>query len=337
MAPALPNSEPLPVVGKDNGLSPLRAGLGLVLLLGVFLLSAQMILELTLRGGTSDAVRQKLDLLAQQGADADVILVGTSRTLYGFDPVAFGEGARELGCNWKALNLGIAMLDRATEQLVANATTALPARRRIVLFESLPLMLTSNVSAGNIDVTDVAHFAYAAALVQENRTDLSLDILWATDRIVASSALISIFGLTGPDPVQPDFARGGQLIAESYELAPPAANLVVNTHSWVAPGEAAQRFIALRKEQIAGNWIGGLYAFPALSVSGRETVLAEEAARQGVAYFNLNSDALRGSLSPEDWFDTWHLSRSGAARISNILGRDLCSRFGAALADESGS
>lgn len=336
MAQASPSQDPLPAVSPGKNLSPLHAGLGLALLVAVFLVAAQLILELTLRGGASSAVRQKLDLLAEQGANADVILVGTSRTFYGFDPVAFSEGARGAGCSWSALNMGIAMMDRTTEALVAEAIAELPPRKRIVLFESLPLMLTSNVSAGRMDLGDLVRFVRAAVSVQENRTDLSLDILWAADRIVASSVLISTFALTGPDPMQPDFARGGQLIAESYRLAPPAANLVVNTNSWVSPGEDAARFIALRMEEIAGNWLGGLYALPALSVSEREAVLSEEAARQNLSYFNLNSDGVRNALAPADWFDTWHLSRSGADKVSRAFGAQLCTRFGAALAGEGG-
>ncbi|HRE59637.1 MAG TPA: hypothetical protein PL096_00890 [Micropepsaceae bacterium] len=334
MAQASPTQDPLPVVTPGNDLPPLRAGLGLALLIATFLVAAQFVLELTLRDGIADPVGRKLDLLAEQGANVDVILVGTSRTFYGFDPVAFSSGAREAGCNWTALNMGIAMMDRATEAVVAGTIADLPPRKRIVLFESLPLMLTSNVSAGQIDFGDLVRFGRAALPVQENRTDLSLDILWAADRIVASSALISTFALTGPDPMQPDFARGGQLVAESYKLAPPAANLLVNTHSWVSPGEGAANFIALRTEEIAGNWLSGLYAFPALSVSGREFVLADEAERQNLAYFNLNADAVRSTLTPEDWFDTWHLSRSGADKVSRALGAQLCARFGAAMADE---
>ncbi len=320
--------DPLPTTEPGAALPRWKLAGGFALIALVFLATAQFLLHLSTTEGLAAPLREKRDALLTYGADADVILVGTSRTFYGFDPIAFSQAARAGGCEWQALNLGIGMMDRAAEQIMAEALAALPARRRIVLFESLPLVLTNLVSVEHLPVGEVARYAFAAARVQENRTDLSLDILWASDRIVASSVLIELLALRGPDPMEPDWSRGGQLIAASYDLSPPAANMVVNTNSWVRPGEGARAFIELRRQEIAGPWISGLYAFPALSVSGREEVLADEAGRQGVAFFNLNSEAIRDTLMPEDWFDTWHLSRSGAAKLSSALGTELCERFG---------
>lgn len=331
-------SDPLPVIEPGTELPRSRLAAGLALGLAVFLVGAQLIVSLTAHDGASAQLRDKLDFLEAYGAGADVILVGTSRTFYGLDPLAFAEGAAAQGCNWTALNLGVAMLDRAAEHEVQAAVKRLPARPRIVLFETLPSMLSSLVTIDRIDFTDIARYALAAARVQENRTDLSLDVLWAANRIVASSVLTEALELRGPTPMQLDPARGGQLVAASYGRAPPPTNLVVYSGDWLDRTEDAPQvadFIALRREEIAGPWLGGLYALPAILVTEREAILGRAAADLGMPFFNLNDQATLAQLSRDDWDGTWHLNAKGAAIISRHLGMAVCARFGPDLSASS--
>ncbi|MGI9509294.1 MAG: hypothetical protein ACR2QJ_08095 [Geminicoccaceae bacterium] len=312
---------------------------------------------------------KKTAYLRDNYQDYNVLLVGTSRTYRGVDPILLQQVAKQQGCDVRAFNLGIPKL-RLTELRHIRDQLPPSALENYDLILMTPLA-SSKIAMANWSSNRIQYFndwnGYLVSLIDIWHTPLTNRV---PKQIYYSSMLSGAFayrqlgvgrlaqGLRGPTQGDPDNPSG-----DAFDGS---AIVDFSRHGYVAlDDEPSQQFIkrgqaikdapgyfdTLKAEtypvdEFRGSvadkaWLRfrrsldyfsefdgqtALFLPPLLTFRAQDKALAEAAEARGVPVLNYNqADVYPELFERKHWFDYYHLGKSGAEMMTEMMAETICS------------